>query len=97
MDPTPALAVLTALSLAAMTFALWQLHRMRRALIEERAAAHVTEGTQYRDRLALEARLRAAGDRQTAEDAVLAAADQTLTRALATYTTSQDPQEGGTP
>ncbi|MFE3381680.1 hypothetical protein [Streptomyces anulatus] len=84
----------------------WQLHRLRRVLRAERAAALLTDATHERDMEAFRARVasavaeqRAAEDfaaRATADLAVMAAADAIVTAELA-RTTHHNPQEGDTP
>ncbi|MEV2259245.1 hypothetical protein AB0J13_11360 [Streptomyces anulatus] len=84
----------------------WQLHRLRRLLRSERAAALLTDATQERDMEAFRARVaRAVAEQEAAEDfaaratadlAVIAAADTVITAELA-RTTHHNPQEGDTP
>ncbi|WP_331764444.1 hypothetical protein [Streptomyces anulatus] len=84
----------------------WQLHRLRRLLRSERAAALLTDATHERDMEAFRARVaRAVAEQQaaleftarvTADLAVIAAADEVITAELA-RTTHHNPQEGDTP
>ncbi|MFB6665989.1 hypothetical protein [Streptomyces parvus] len=84
----------------------WQLHRLRRVLRTERAAALLTDATHERDMVAFRARVaRAVAEQRAAEDfaaratadlAVIAAADAIVTAELA-RTTHHKPQEGESP
>ncbi|MBD3550920.1 hypothetical protein [Streptomyces sp. SP18CM02] len=84
----------------------WQLHRLRRVLRAERAAALLTDATHYRDLEAFRARVAAAvAEQRAAEEfttraaadlAVIAEADAVVTAELA-RTTHHNPQEGDTP
>ena len=101
MPPNLIAAVLAtaALNATALTVAWWRIHRMRRALARERAAAVLAEGVAHRDRVALQARIHTA--QQTprtrtdaeAEAAVLADADQILTTAIRRHV--RNTPEGG--
>ncbi|ACX71102.1 hypothetical protein pZL12.25c [Streptomyces phage ZL12] len=82
----------------------WQLHRLRRVLRAERAAALLTDATHHRDLEAFRARVaRAVAEQQAAEDfaaratadlAVIAAADAIVNAEL-TRTTHHNPQQEG--
>lgn len=84
----------------------WQLHRLRRVLRAERAAALLTDATHHRDLEAFRTRVaRAVAEQQAAEEftarflddlAVIATADAIVTAELA-RTTHHNPQEGDTP
>ncbi|WP_098007819.1 hypothetical protein [Streptomyces sp. sk226] len=84
----------------------WQLHRLRRLLRAERAAALLTDATHARDMEAFRTRVaRAVAEQRAAEEftaraaadmAVMAAADTIVTAELA-RTTHHNPKEGDTP
>ncbi|MFJ1782481.1 hypothetical protein ACIOKA_37880 [Streptomyces anulatus] len=84
----------------------WQLHRLRRLLRAERAAAVLTDAVHERDLDAFRARVaRAVAEQQAAEEftarfaadlAVITAADAIVTAELA-RTTHHNPKEGDTP
>ncbi|WP_097865840.1 hypothetical protein [Streptomyces sp. rh34] len=84
----------------------WQMHRLRRLLRSERAAALLTDATHHRDMEAFRARVaRAVAEQRAAEEftarflddlAVMAAADEVVAAELA-RTTHHNPQEGDTP
>ncbi|MGW5989520.1 hypothetical protein ACWFRT_13475 [Streptomyces anulatus] len=84
----------------------WQLHRLRRLLRAERAAALLTDAAHHRDMEAFRTRVaRAVAEQRAAEEftarflddlAVIATADAIVTAELA-RTTHHNPQEGDTP
>ncbi|MEU8101710.1 hypothetical protein [Streptomyces rubiginosohelvolus] len=84
----------------------WQLHRLRRLLRAERAAALLANATHERDMEAFRTRVaRAVAEQRAAEEftaraaadlAVVTAADAIVTAELA-RTTHHNPQEGDTP
>lgn len=82
------LMVVAALAALVAGAALFRLHRLRRALIAERASARLAGGMQARDLEAFRRRINALLE----ERAVIAEADRILDTALATHRT-----EGGHP
>ncbi|MEV4975615.1 hypothetical protein [Streptomyces scopuliridis] len=81
--------------LITLTATAWrQARALRRVLAAERTRARLMDAAHHRDLCALQAQL----DEVHAFDAaVLAAADRVLDQALATYGTTRDPKEGGSP
>jgi hypothetical protein len=78
-EPPVCVAVLAALGVAGV--AVYRLHRVRRALIAERASRRLTDGMRHRDMEAFQLRLEAAlGTR-----AVLTEADRILDSALTAH------------
>ncbi|WP_031030548.1 MULTISPECIES: hypothetical protein [unclassified Streptomyces] len=85
----------------------WQLHRLRRVLRTERAAALLTDATHERDMEVFRTRVaRAVAEQRAAEDfaaratadlAVMAAADAIVTAELARTTHHNPQQEGENP
>lgn len=93
MPPRP-IHIATTLATAGTALAIWmRWHRLRRALLQERAARRLTDAAWHRDVTAFDRRLTELIGQQHTTSSVLAEADQVLDTALATH--HQNPQEGG--